>query len=305
MIKQSSPHTQNNHDLIIDFILHLQNIEGLADNTCQSYQTDLMIFAEYFNQTWGQSLLSVDDSHIHHYLAKRVGEGISTTTNARIQSSLKRFFRYLINEKHIEDNPTEQIRRPKMAKKIPKSLSEQDVEALLDAPDTSTILGLRDKTMLEILYATGLRVSELVSIRLYDYDLNAGVLKVMGKGSKERLLPLGEVAHDWLVAYLSQREELLQRKPSDFLFLSKRGQGMTRQTFWHMIKRHAVQAEIEVALSPHTLRHAFATHLLNHGADLRIVQTLLGHSSVSTTQIYTHVANARLASVYHQHHPRG
>ncbi len=305
MTEQHTPYEQNNQDLIIDFILHLQNIEGLAENTCQSYQTDLMIFSEYFNQTWGKSLLMVDDSHIHHYLAKRVGEGISTTTNARIQSSLKRFFRYLINEKHIEDNPTEQIRRPKMAKKIPKSLSEHDVEALLNAPDTSTILGLRDKTMLEILYATGLRVSELVSIRLYDYDLNAGVLKVMGKGSKERLLPLGEVAHDWLVSYLSQREELLQRKPSDFLFLSKRGQGMTRQTFWHMIKRHAQQAEIETALSPHTLRHAFATHLLNHGADLRIVQTLLGHSSVSTTQIYTHVANARLASVYHQHHPRG
>ncbi len=296
---------QLNRRLVTDFILHLQNIEGLAENTCQSYQTDLMIFVTYFDSLWGGSLLSVDDSHLHHYLAKRVGEGISTTTNARIQSSLKRFFRYLVNEKHIDDNPTERIRRPKTAKKIPKSLSEQEVESLLNAPDTGTLLGLRDKTMLEILYATGLRVSELVNIRLFDYDLNAGVLKVMGKGAKERLLPLGELAHDWLTVYLSKREQLLQRRPSDFLFLSKRGQGMTRQTFWYAIKRHARQAQIETPLSPHTLRHAFATHLLNHGADLRIVQTLLGHSSVSTTQIYTHVAKVRLASVYRQHHPRG
>lgn len=294
-----------NQRLVTDFILHLQNIEGLAENTCQSYQTDLLIFVEHIQTTWGQSLLNIDESHLHHYLAKRVSEGISTTTNARIQSSLKRFFRYLVNEKHIVDNPTERIRRPKMAKKIPKSLSEQEVEALLNAPDTATLLGLRDKTMLEILYATGLRVSELVGIRLFDYDLNAGVLKVMGKGAKERLLPLGELAHDWLITYLEQREQLLQRQPSDFLFLSKRGQGMTRQTFWYAIKRHAQQAQIETALSPHTLRHAFATHLLNHGADLRIVQTLLGHSSVSTTQIYTHVAKARLAAVYQQHHPRG
>lgn len=296
---------QFNQRLVTDFILHLQNIEGLADNTCQSYQTDLLIFVTYVDATWGQSLLCIDDEHIHHYLAKRVSEGITTTTNARIQSSLKRFFRYLVNEKHIDSNPTEGIRRPKMAKKVPKSLSEQEVEALLNAPDTTTLLGLRDKTMLEILYATGLRVSELVSIRLFDYDLNAGVLKVMGKGAKERLLPLGELAHDWLVQYLAMREQLLQRRPCDVLFLSKRGQGMTRQTFWYAIKRHADSADIQTTLSPHTLRHAFATHLLNHGADLRIVQTLLGHSSVSTTQIYTHVAKARLANVYQKHHPRG
>lgn len=296
-----------NERLITDFILHLQNIEGLAENTCQSYQNDLSIFARFINDEYSDiSLTAISPQHINHYLVYRVKDGITQTTNARIQSSLKRFFKYLVLEKYIEDNPTTQIKRPKSGRKIPKSLSEKDVEALLNAPDISSIIGLRDKTMLEILYATGLRVSELISIRLFDFDLNAGVLKVMGKGSKERLLPLGEVAHDWLLKYLSQRELLLQRSPSDFLFLSKRGTGMTRQTFWHAIKRHADIAEIpREELSPHTLRHAFATHLINHGADLRIVQTLLGHSNVSTTQIYTHVANARLHEVYKKHHPRG
>ncbi|MBS9778472.1 MAG: site-specific tyrosine recombinase XerD [Gammaproteobacteria bacterium] len=296
---------QINERLIADFILHLENIEGLAANTCKSYHTDLIIFIGYLSKSQYTSVLNVGVESIHSYLRQRVSDGISTTTNARIQSSLKRFFRYLVNEKHREDNPLESVKRPKTAKKIPQSLTEHEIEMLLQAPDISEIIGLRDKAMLEILYATGLRVSELVSIRLFDYDLNAGVLKVMGKGSKERLLPLGEVAHDWLLKYLSEREQLLQRSPSDYLFLSKRGQGMTRQTFWHAIKRHAHNAEINSPLSPHTLRHAFATHLLNHGADLRIVQTLLGHSNVSTTQIYTHVANARLASIYKTHHPRG
>ncbi len=296
-----------NDRLITDFILHLQNIEGLSENTCQSYQNDLSIFSRFITDEYSDiSLTAISPKHINHYLVYRVQDGITQTTNARIQSSLKRFFKYLILEKHIEDNPTTQIKRPKSGRKIPKSLSENAVEDLLNAPDVSTIIGLRDKTMLEILYATGLRVSELINIRLFDFDLNAGVLKVMGKGSKERLLPLGEIAHDWLLKYLSQRELLLQRSPSDFLFLSKRGSGMTRQTFWHAIKRHAEMAGIpKEELSPHTLRHAFATHLINHGADLRIVQTLLGHSNVSTTQIYTHVANARLQEVYKKHHPRG
>lgn len=293
-----------NERLITDFILHLQNIEGLAENTCRSYHTDLTIFAVYLQDAHSNTLPNVDSRIISDYLQQRVAEGITATTNARIQSSLKRFYRYLVFEKHIDNNPTDAIKRPKQGQRIPKSLSEQDVEALLNTPDTSTLLGLRDRTMLEMLYATGLRVSELITIRLFDIDLNAGVLKVMGKGSKERLLPLGELAHDWLMQYLAVREQLLQRSPSDMLFLSKRGQGMTRQTFWYAIKRHARDAEIHSELSPHTLRHAFATHLLNHGADLRIVQTLLGHSSVSTTQIYTHVANARLAEVYKKHHPR-
>ncbi|MGY0399204.1 MAG: site-specific tyrosine recombinase XerD [Ostreibacterium sp.] len=294
----------SNERLITDFILHLQNVERLADNTCRSYHTDLNIYALYLLDSHQTILLDADGHLILCYLQYRVKSGISPTTNARIQSSLKRFYRYLVNEKQISNNPTEFIKRPKQIRRIPQSLSEQDVEALLNAPDISTNLGLRDKTMLEMLYATGLRVSELINIQLFDFDLNASVLKVMGKGSKERLLPLGEFAHDWLIQYLANREHLLQRQPSDFLFLSKRGQGMTRQTFWYAIKRYARDAEIITKLSPHTLRHAFATHLINHGADLRIVQTLLGHSNISTTQIYTHIANARLTEMYKKHHPR-
>lgn len=291
-----------NEHLIQDFILHLQQGEGLAENTWRAYANDLHMFTQFLND---KSVCSVESSEISTYLSQRVSEGITTTTNARIQSSLKRFYRFLVDEKHIEENPTACLKRPKQGLRLPKSLSENDVEALLQAPDIGTAIGLRDRTMLEVLYATGLRVSELVQIRLFDYDLNAGVLKVMGKGSKERLLPLGEHAHDWLVRYLAERESLLQQSPCDVLFLSKRGRGMTRQTFWHAIKRHANTADIQASLSPHTLRHAFATHLLNNGADLRIVQLLLGHSSVSTTQIYTHVANARLEALHKKHHPRG
>lgn len=291
------------NDLLVeDFILYLQQNEGLTENTCRSYANDLAVFLQFLGDS---DLRRVDNVRLSDYLAQRVEEGISTTTNARIQSSLKRFFRFLVDESHIADNPAITLKRPKQGRRLPKSLSQQDVEALLTAPDITTALGLRDRTMLELLYATGLRVTELISIRQHDYDLNAGVLKVMGKGNKERVLPMGEHALDWLNEYLTMREQLLQRSPCDALFLSKRGQGMTRQTFWHTIKRHAKSAEIMVPLSPHTLRHAFATHLINHGADLRIVQLLLGHSDVSTTQIYTHVANIRLQTTHKQHHPRG
>lgn len=288
--------------LIDDFILYLQQNEGLTDNTCRSYATDLNLFVQFLD---GTDVRSIDQTQLSDYLALRVKGGISATTNARIQSSLKRFYRYLLQENHINDNPAAQLTRPQQGRRLPKSLSTQDIEALLAAPDTTTVLGLRDRTMLELLYATGLRVTELISIRLHDYDLNAGVLKILGKGNKERILPMGEHALDWLTSYLATREQLLQRSPCDKLFLSKRGQGMTRQTFWYAIKRHAQSADITAPLSPHTLRHAFATHLLNHGADLRIVQLLLGHSNVSTTQIYTHIANARMQSIHRQHHPRG
>ncbi len=291
-----------NRHLIEDFLLHLQQTDGLADNTCRAYENDLCQFLLFLQDA---DLCQVQACHISNYLAKRVDAGMTPTTNARIQSSLKRFYRFLLDEHYITENPTSRLQRPQQRRQLPKSLAEQDVEALLSAPDIHTVLGLRDKTMLEMLYATGLRVTELVTIRLQDYDLNAGVLKVMGKGSKERLLPLGEHAQYWLEKYLAERSRLLQAGASDVLFLSKRGQGMTRQTFWYAIKRHAKTAAITKPLSPHTLRHAFATHLLNHGADLRIVQLLLGHSNVSTTQIYTHVTNARLKAMHQQHHPRG
>ncbi len=291
-----------NYRYIEDFILHLQQHERLAENTCRAYENDLLKFVQFLEEG---ALHTVNKEQISAYISYRINEGISTATNARIQCSLKRFYGYLVDENHILSNPTKQLKRPKQGQRLPKSLSQKDVEALLQAPNITTVLGLRDRAMLEVLYATGLRVTELLEIRLYDCDFNAGVLKVMGKGNKERLLPLGEHAHDWLVKYLSEREQLLQKSPSDRLFLSNRGRGMTRQTFWYAIKRYAKDAKISVALSPHTLRHAFATHLLNNGADLRSVQLLLGHSSVSTTQIYTHVANARLQAMHQQHHPRG
>ncbi len=292
-----------NKHLIQDFIFTLQQNEGLADNTCRAYANDLSHFMDFLQL---RDCRTVDSADISAYLAQRIEEGISMNTNARIQSSLKRFYHFLILEGEIADNPTATIKRPQSWHRLPHSLTEADVDALLAAPDVDTLLGLRDRTMLEVLYATGLRVTELVEIRLFDYDLNASVLKVMGKGSKERLLLLGEHAHDWLIKYLAVREQLLvKHRQSDVLFLSKRGQGMTRQTFWHAIKRHARSANIDKPLSPHTLRHAFATHLLNHGADLRSVQLLLGHSNVSTTQIYTHIATARLEKMHQQHHPRG
>ncbi len=291
-----------NYRYIEDFILHLQQHERLAENTCRAYENDLLKFVQFLEEG---ALHAVNKEQISAYISYRINEGISTATNARIQCSLKRFYGYLVDENHILNNPTKQLKRPKQGQRLPKSLSQKDVEALLQAPNITTVLGLRDRAMLEVLYATGLRVTELLEIRLDDCDFNAGVLKVMGKGNKERLLSLGDHAHDWLLKYLSEREQLLQKSPSDRLFLSNRGRGMTRQTFWYAIKRYAKDAKISVALSPHTLRHAFATHLLNNGADLRSVQLLLGHSSVSTTQIYTHVANARLQAMHQQHHPRG
>ncbi|MPV86481.1 site-specific tyrosine recombinase XerD [Ostreibacterium oceani] len=293
-----------NQRLIEDFILHLQRVENLSKNTCQSYHNDLGIFVKYLDNAQ-QTVTGASPDDIANFLLSRINEGIKHSSNARMQSTIRRFYHYLVKENHLSENPTAQLAHSKPRRTIPKTLTESDVELLLNTPDCTTAIGLRDRTMLEVLYATGLRVSELINIRLYDFDLNAGVLKVMGKGSKERILPLGEHAHDWVLQYLDIRAALLNQKACDTLFLSKRGQTMTRQTFWHAIKRYANQAGIHSELSPHTLRHAFATHLLNHGADLRIVQLLLGHSSISTTQIYTHVATARLKTLHGEHHPRG
>jgi len=240
------------------------------------------------------------------HLAWRLDQGYKPRSTARFLSGLRGFFRYLLREKLIAVDPTLQVEMPQLGRPLPKSLSEADVEALLQAPDLGEAIGQRDRAMLEVLYACGLRVTELVSLTLDQVNLRQGVLRVMGKGSKERLVPMGEEAVVWLERYLrGGRAELLNGRPSDVLFPSLRGEQMTRQTFWHRIKHQAQVAGIDKSLSPHTLRHAFATHLLNHGADLRVVQMLLGHSDLSTTQIYTHVAKARLQQLHAQHHPRG
>ncbi|MEE3157664.1 MAG: site-specific tyrosine recombinase XerD, partial [Pseudomonadota bacterium] len=240
------------------------------------------------------------------YLGWRLAAGYQARSSARMLSCVRSFYRYLLRQQLISEDPTRDVAMPKLGRPLPKSLSEADVERLLAAPDTEDSLGLRDRCMLEVLYATGLRVSELVGLRLDQLNLRQGVVRVTGKGSKERLVPLGEEAMSWLEQYLhSARIQLLAGKPSDVLFPSRLGQMMTRQTFWHRIKHHALTAGIRSNLSPHTLRHAFATHLLNHGADLRVVQMLLGHSDLSTTQIYTHIARQRLHDLHAQHHPRG
>ena len=237
---------------------------------------------------------------------QRLQQGYQARSTARLLSALRTFYRYLLRERLIHEDPTLQVELPQLGKPLPKSLSEAEVEALLAAPDIAEPLGLRDRAMLEVLYACGLRVSELVALSLEQINLRQGVLRVLGKGSKERLVPLGEEALIWLQRYQAEaRGLLLAGRPSSVLFPSQRGEQMTRQTFWHRIKLHARHADILKPLSPHTLRHAFATHLLNHGADLRVVQLLLGHSDLSTTQIYTHVAKARLQALHAAHHPRG
>ncbi|MDH5778933.1 MAG: site-specific tyrosine recombinase XerD, partial [Gammaproteobacteria bacterium] len=248
----------------------------------------------------------VESNHVLSYISFRLKKKYSPRSSARFLSSARQFYVYLIRNRMIETDPVALIEAPKLGKSLPKTLSEKDVDAILAAADTNTALGLRDRAMLEILYASGLRVSELVSLTPGQINLRQGVIRIMGKGSKERMVPLGEEAISWLENYLNNgRADILKGTMSDALFPSNRRSFMTRQTFWHIIKRYARQAGIDKPLSPHTLRHAFATHLLNHGADLRVVQLLLGHSDLSTTQIYTHVAKARLKDLHSQHHPRG
>jgi integrase/recombinase XerD len=241
------------------------------------------------------------------YLSFRVEQKSSARTNARLLSSLKQFYRYQVRSGQRQDNPTELISTPKINRLLPDTLTEQDMELLLNAPDTNTAYGLRDRCMLELMYSSGLRVSELVSVELSQINLNMGLIRLMGKGNKERVIPVGEEAQHWLKNYMRYgRNELISRKVnSDALFLSSRGSAITRQAFWQHLKKYLVKAGIKTSYSPHSLRHAFATHLLNHGADLRTVQMLLGHSDLSTTQIYTHIAQARLQALHEQHHPRG
>ncbi len=278
---------------------------GLSDNTLASYRTDLKQFSDWL-QGQNESILSADRASVEGYLAHRFQEGRSARSTARALSTLRGLYQYLMRERRVDEDPMAMVTNPKLPKKIPDTLTEADVESLLDAPDTQTALGARDRTMLELLYATGLRVTELVTLEMGNLNLRQGVVRVVGKGGKERLVPMGDLAVDWLNRYLQQaRRQLLGDRVSDVLFPSARGQMMTRQTFWHRIKLHAKAAGIRKHLSPHTLRHAFATHLLNHGADLRVVQVLLGHSDLSTTTIYTQVAKARLEQLHQQHHPRG
>ncbi|QXW46226.1 site-specific tyrosine recombinase XerD [Pseudomonas amygdali] len=293
------------HPLIDRFLDALWLEKGLSDNTRDSYRSDLALFNGWLQER-NVDLPSAGREVILDHLAWRVENAYKPRSTARFLSGARGFYRYLLRENLISVDPTLQIDMPQLGKPLPKSLSEADVEALLAAPDLSEPIGERDRAMLEVLYACGLRVTELISLTLEQVNLRQGVLRVMGKGSKERLVPMGEEAIVWVERYLrGARDELLGGKPSDVLFPSTRGDQMTRQTFWHRIKHQATVAGIGKSLSPHTLRHAFATHLLNHGADLRVVQMLLGHSDLSTTQIYTHVARARLQEMHAKHHPRG
>ncbi len=299
------PKTYQSDPLIDAFLDDIWSSKGLSDNTLSAYRTDLCHF-ERFQIQQGVTLLAVSQTDVRAYLAFRVEQDFARTSSARLLSSLRRFYSYLIQAKHIKTDPLALIESPKLTRHLPDSLSESQVDRLLSEPNVEDAVECRDKAMLELLYASGLRVSELVGLTMEQMSLRQGLVRIVGKGGKERLVPLGELAITEVESYMKfARQELLSNKQSDVVFPSKRGQMMTRQTFWHRIKLYALRAGIETALSPHTLRHAFATHLLNHGADLRVVQLLLGHSDLSTTQIYTHVARARLQELHQQHHPRG
>lgn len=293
-------------DAIIEaFIDDLWSERGLSDNTLSAYRTDLQHFDQYLQQRSVQ-LIDAGRDIVQDYLGQRFDAGLKASSQARLLSSLRRFYGFLLIHKQIEKDPMALISSPKLARKLPDTLTEADIEALLAEPDSEDTIEARDKAMLELLYATGLRVSELVGLTMEQLGLRQGLVRITGKGGKERLVPLGEIALEELERYLSHtRPILLGEVVSDVVFPSNRSRMMTRQTFWHRIKLYALRAGINKALSPHTLRHAFATHLLNHGADLRVVQLLLGHSSLSTTQIYTHVAQARLQQLHAQFHPRG
>ena len=281
--------------------------DGLARNTLESYRRDLAQFAAWLDETEGKPLIEAFAADLHRHLAWQVEKKrAKPRTTGRLVASLKRFYQFAVREGLRKDDPAADLESPKLPRSLPKSLSEAEVESLLAAPDFATAQGMRDRAMLEALYASGLRVSELVALKTIQVSLDMGVVRVLGKGSKERLTPLGEEAVDWIGRYRREaRPELLRGRKSDALFVTARGGPMTRQAFWALVKRHAAVAGIRQAISPHTLRHAFATHLINHGADLRVVQLLLGHADISTTQIYTHVARERLKALHGKHHPRG
>jgi len=299
--------------IIESFIDHLWMENGLSENTLSAYRNDLAGFALWLKDKQ-RSLISVDTAIVQDFLAHNYQVQQKRRSVARLLSTLRRFYLHLCRENRVAEDPTRLLESPKGERSLPSSLNEQQVDDLLDAPDLADVLGLRDRAMLEVLYATGLRVSELVGLQISQISLQQGVIRVVGKGNKERLVPVGEIALDWLLQYYQQsRPQLMSIAAANHetlsqcseVFVTKRGKSMTRQAFWYMVKRYALVAGIASDhLSPHTLRHAFATHLLNHGADLRVVQMLLGHSDISTTQIYTHVADQRLRDMYNIHHPR-
>ena len=300
----------SDNGLLDEFCDALWLEDGLSRNTLESYRRDLRQFGDWLakqsRSDADQVLTGATHSDLLEFLAHKVLTKVKASTTSRELSSFKRFYRYLLRQGKIQADPSLNIDTPKLPRNLPKTLTEAEVEALLNAPDVAQPLGLRDRAMLEVLYASRLRVSELVGLSIAQVSLSMGVVRVMGKGSKERLAPLGEESLEWISRYTREaRPILLNGKTSDALFITARGTSMTRQAFWHLIKRHAQQAGIDKPLSPHTLRHAFATHLLNHGADLRVVQLLLGHADISTTQIYTHVARERLKQLHAKHHPRG
>lgn len=297
---------QSGNQLLLDeFIDRIWLEEGLARNTLESYRRDLAQYAIWLDKQAGKGLIEASPADIQQYLAVRFPVSRPRSIS-RLIASLRRFYRFFMRENRLKADPTLHIDSPKLPHSLPKSLSEVDVENLLAAPDLNDDVGLRDRAMLELLYACGLRVSELVGLKVTEVSLSEGVVRVAGKGSKTRLVPMGEEAVDWIARYFQEaRPGLLQKRLSDSLFVTSRGDGMTRQAFWYLIKRYALMAGITTHMSPHVLRHAFATHLLNHGADLRVVQMLLGHADISTTQIYTHVARERLKQLHSQHHPRG
>ena len=297
----------NEADGLIDrFCDRLWLEDGLSQNTLSAYRRDIAGFSDWLYKSRSHELAQAEPADIDAYLAHRFAGKTKPRTAARYTASLRRFYRFLVRENLVMADPTLYLDTPKLPRPLPKVLSENDVETLLAVPDIETSAGLRDRAMIETLYATGLRVSELVGLKLLNLDLNAAVLRVTGKGGKDRLVPLGEEALHWLSRYLKEaRPSMLNGKRCAEVFVTARGGGMTRQAFWHLLKRRAQQAGIHKPLSPHTLRHAFATHLLAHGADLRAVQMLLGHADISTTQIYTHVARERLKQLHSRHHPRG
>jgi integrase/recombinase XerD len=291
--------------IIDEFIDHLWLEDGLSKNTLNSYRFDLELFTGWLDKSLKKNILDTSQVDIQQYLSFKFPTSKSRSIS-RLLATLRRLFRYLLRQKKIKIDPTLEIQSPKIPKSLPKSLSEEDVELLLAAPDVETNTGLRDKAMLELLYACGLRVSELVNILLTELSMTEGVIRVTGKGNKTRLIPMGEEAVDWIKKYIDEsRNNILKQRVSKYLFITIRGGAMTRQAFWYLIKRYAIIANIKKSMSPHIMRHAFATHLLNHGADLRVVQMLLGHSDISTTQIYTHVARERLKKLHESHHPRG